>query len=65
MKSMYHRRWFRILPLIILAIVILVDMLQGVIPSSNAAGPNFLTYHDSFFLQLTVCILFSRQKLVE
>src|SRR5438270_5454490 len=49
MKNIYRRRWFRILPLIVLAVVLFADIIRVFIPSSNASGTGFSTYHDSFY----------------
>ena len=49
MKNLYHKRWFRILPLVVLAMLLFADILRILIPSSSAASTGFLPYHDSYY----------------
>jgi|GEM_PF-2438291 len=45
-----HRRWlWRLLPVLVLIIFVLVDILRLFTPSGEAAATGFLTYHDSYY----------------
>src|SRR6266852_4616197 len=45
-----HRRWlWRLLPVLVLIIFVLVDILRLFTPSGQAASTDFLTYHDSYY----------------
>src|SRR5579863_7467020 len=45
-----HRRWlWRLLPVLVLIIFVLVDILRLFTPSGEAAATGFLTYHDSHY----------------
>ena len=49
MKQIYRKPWFRILPIVVLIIFLLVDVLRLFTPSGSAAGTGFSTYHDSYY----------------
>src|SRR5690242_10754923 len=49
MQYIYRKPWFRILPIVVLAIFLLIDILRLFTPSSGAAGTGFSTYHDSYY----------------
>src|SRR6266699_284579 len=49
MKNIYSKPWFRIFPILVLIIFLLVDILRLYTPSGGAAGTGFSTYHDSYY----------------
>src|SRR6266581_2090896 len=49
MKNIYRKPWFRLLPIVVLIIFLLVDILRLFTPSGGAAGTGFSTYHDSYY----------------
>ncbi len=49
MKNIYRKPWFRLLPIVVLIIFLLVDILRLFTPSGGAAGTGFSIYHDSYY----------------